>query len=60
MRIEVREGGRARHTHTRITTHSQVGVFYCGPHSLGKTLEKRCSEATKLTNTTFTFAKENF
>jgi len=48
------------HTHTHTHRHTQVGVFYCGPRSLGKTLEKQCTAATAASSTTFSFAKENF
>lgn len=38
----------------------KVGVFYCGPKSLGSTLNKHCKAATAASTATFTFAKENF
>jgi hypothetical protein len=41
-------------------TEEKVGVFYCGPKSLGNMLSKHCKVATASSSTTFTFAKENF
>ncbi|PPD72471.1 hypothetical protein GOBAR_DD30619 [Gossypium barbadense] len=39
---------------------ARIGVFYCGPMTLARELEKLCTKFSTKTNTIFVFHKENY